>query len=1090
MKKFFRKNFLPSLLSVCVIFSGVFCTSGAYAYDGSLKNYIIITDVPALLSPDVPAFFSEGDAFKQEYREELLSYQNGIIDEIISGRLDLMGMGEEEKRPFSYHFTDVLSGFTLEMTEDEAKKAEAIEGVRLVAQDITIAVLDDTIVSQSTSDASSDASSDELSAAIAYSKLNAGNLIGVPKARELGYNGEGRVVAVIDSSIQPLHPYLKLSGTTVPRHTEETINSIINTGILNVKSSSGVYRTSKVPFAYDYCYNKAEISSASDHGLHVSGIIAGNSLNFASAEDTGLIDGVAPEAQIVFMGIFNTSGSASLSTFMAALDDASKLGADAVNMSIGIPGASENYSEGANGILKEMAKNINSGGISLIYSAGNDGHEAALSTSVSDYSIADNSLFPSVMRIGSVQSEFAYLYCLTDDKGNEYPCEQIGKSRELSLTDIVILSDASAESLLLAQGKTAVITLPDKALGTLSLGTVAKNASAAGVKAVAFINNINQIQSGTVSNEIPLFYIPQSAGEKLKQTAEKLSFTPQRKVQRIHSAPVASGFSSFGVSDNLDITIDFSAPGGHILSSRGLSASNMGYGNMSGTSMATPFLTGAISLLYERIEKDFPAYEKGEKTLLARQLLSSTADNVYEENGALSSVRQVGSGLVQFDKALITNAVLTSADSSEYPSVSLGDNLGKSFDVSFKVKNLSSEALSFPSLTVELASEGYKYYEQRKDYAYSGMQKLECEVSPNGAISIEGNEEKIITLTITPDADTLSELDTVMRNGYFIDGKITLSGSEENCDLTIPFTGFRKSWLSQRIIPTSALLKSTYLLSIASDGRYSYCFPEEKDGKLVLYMSDTPDPAFLSGTAYIVTKPQRNAYASLKSALGALSADVFFPKGYELVLPLSSFEDVSKSSDGLKLQMRLPYRDLQSYTQTSQFNFEKDNEAPTFSLEYSSGTVKVTASDNQKVTTVSAIGKDLLGKTKTVAKELDASWGTAELDISSLSDVDFYVSDNAFNTTHLACGLYFENENDALWLKNINKTSCEGNVFIASYEKIHGKKVLKKIEKLQEKILLEPFAVKEIDKGSFENENCTVFFWDVENGFVPLAKFQ
>ncbi len=1084
MKKLLSRKIWASVLTFCVILSGVFCPKPSYAYDGSLKNYIILTDVPSLLSPERPAFFSRGEGFEEQYRNELISYQNSIIDEIISKRFSLSGFGDEPQRPFSYHFTDVLSGFTLEMTEDEAQKAQLIDGVSLVAEDTIIATLNEGESTEVTSDngVSSDIGGEKES----YAKLNAGNMIGVPEARALGYSGEGRVIAVIDSSIQPLHPYLKLSDTTQPRYTQEDINAIINSGILNVKSPSGVYRTEKVPFAYDYCYNKAEISSKSDHGLHVSGIVAGNGYQFNTDADKGLIEGVAPEAQIIFMGIFNTSGGAALSTLCAALDDASKLGVDAVNMSIGVPSMSENYKLGEYAVLKEIAKNANANGISLIYAAGNDGHEGALLTTEPDYNIADNSLFPSVMRVGSVQNEYAYFNYVEDENGNKYPCEQVGKDVSFDLTDLVILTDTSSQTLSGAKDKVAVVTVPDITKGKMSLSQVAKSGYEKGVKAFVFINNINQILDGTASINIPVLYMPKAFGEELKEKAAKLKFSPERMVQRIHASSPASHFSSFGVTDNLDISIDFSAPGGHIFSS----APSSGMGNKSGTSMSAPFLTGAISLLYERIESEFSSYKGADKTLLARQLLSSTAKNVYEENGALSSVRQVGSGLVQINKALITNVVLTSVGSLEYPSINLGDNLDESFNVSFKVKNLSSSPVSFGNVSAELSCEDYITKEGTSLNYYNGMKKLSAQVSPYGKIDLSGGEEKIVTLTVTPDKNTLSELDKVMTNGYFIDGKISLSDSDENCDVTIPFTGFRKSWAMQKVLTPSDVTDSTYLLAMSSNGTYSYCFPEYKDGKYIIKMSDTPSENLFSGNSYIVTVPERNAYLTLKGSFGVLSEEMFALKKKEFVLPLSSFKEVSESTDAISLEMRLPYGDSASHTQIVELLFEKDNSAPVVSIEDSQGMAVVTAEDDTLVTTITAKGKNALGKETLITKELDKSGGNVTLDVSALSDVDFYVYDKGFNCTFISHGLYFEKTFDKVFLKNINKTSCEGNVFIASYKETDGKKTLNKIEKLSEKISLLPYGEKEIDISSFIGESYTIFYWDVEKGYVPLAKFQ
>ena len=66
------------------------------------------------------------------------------------------------------------------------------------------------------------------------------------------------------------------------------------------------------------------------HGVHVAGTVAGN-----NGDD---FKGVAPNAQLMIMKIFeDNSGSTSDDIILAGVDDAVKLGADSINMSLGSP---------------------------------------------------------------------------------------------------------------------------------------------------------------------------------------------------------------------------------------------------------------------------------------------------------------------------------------------------------------------------------------------------------------------------------------------------------------------------------------------------------------------------------------------------------------------------------------------------------------------------------------------------------------------------------------------------------------------------------------------------------------------------------
>ena len=84
--------------------------------------------------------------------------------------------------------------------------------------------------------------------------------------------------------------------------------------------------------------------------------------------------GVAPEAQIFNMKVFNTSGGASYDDVLAALDDCIALDVDAVNMSLGSPcGFIEYESQDAWTMnLVQVFNRVGESGISMAVAVGND----------------------------------------------------------------------------------------------------------------------------------------------------------------------------------------------------------------------------------------------------------------------------------------------------------------------------------------------------------------------------------------------------------------------------------------------------------------------------------------------------------------------------------------------------------------------------------------------------------------------------------------------------------------------------------------------------------------------------------------------
>ena len=110
----------------------------------------------------------------------------------------------------------------------------------------------------------------------------------------------------------------------------------LSCGVSNVDD---VYINEKAPFGYDYAGGDPNAEAVGQsHGVHVAGTVAGN-----NGDD---FKGVAPNAQLMIMKIFeDNSGSTSDDIILAGVDDAVKLGADSINMSLGSPAGFTEYGD-------------------------------------------------------------------------------------------------------------------------------------------------------------------------------------------------------------------------------------------------------------------------------------------------------------------------------------------------------------------------------------------------------------------------------------------------------------------------------------------------------------------------------------------------------------------------------------------------------------------------------------------------------------------------------------------------------------------------------------------------------------------------
>lgn len=184
-----------------------------------------------------------------------------------------------------------------------------------------------------------------------------------------GYKGEGALVAVADSSFNVNHAVFKLSDETSARYDKTDIESIINGYNLQAEklypavTADKVYKSAKVPFAFDYAGNDDNVKSSQFHGNGVASVIGGNS---------DKMKGVLPETQLALMKVATDSGSIYASSIVSAFEDAAILGVDAINLSIG---SSAGFSSGdLEGIdFGAIITNMRNRGIFVACSCGNDG---------------------------------------------------------------------------------------------------------------------------------------------------------------------------------------------------------------------------------------------------------------------------------------------------------------------------------------------------------------------------------------------------------------------------------------------------------------------------------------------------------------------------------------------------------------------------------------------------------------------------------------------------------------------------------------------------------------------------------------------
>ena len=235
--------------------------------------------------------------------------------------------------------------------------------------------------------------------------LVSANMTGAVQVWESGYTGAGTRVAIIDTGLDTDHQSFdpgalvhalaedaQLAGMSYEEYLahvdvldeDELAEKLpqLNVAERNPElTAEDLYLNEKLPFGYNYIDTNYFVNHDHDtqggHGSHVAGIAAANDYiknadgSFSPALDTAKMQGVAPDAQILTMKVFGNYGGAYDSDYMAAIEDAIVLGADAVNLSLGSanPGATHPSSEAYQAIMD----NLTDSGVVVCISAGNSG---------------------------------------------------------------------------------------------------------------------------------------------------------------------------------------------------------------------------------------------------------------------------------------------------------------------------------------------------------------------------------------------------------------------------------------------------------------------------------------------------------------------------------------------------------------------------------------------------------------------------------------------------------------------------------------------------------------------------------------------
>lgn len=725
--------------------------------------------------------------------------------------------GMEQKMSFdvAYEFTALLNGFSCDVAYGKLEDIAAIEGVSAV------------YIANSYAEPTLEAPKNIIS----------GMMTGNAQSNSAGFNGEGMVIAVLDTGLRATHEAFQV-------YENMPLTETITEADLVKAVAPGQYLSAKVPFAYDYADKDNDVADNNGHGTHVSG----TALGYAETEEGVIImTGGAPAAQLLSMKIFKDKGRGTSSDiYFYALEDAYRLGADVVNMSIGAQNGFTYDDALETEVFGNIYKRMEAAGIVMCVSAGNEYSMAYYSsldgiyTDYADYGVVGSpSTYEGNLSIASVNN-FAYPDFVLTFRGENLTYIDSCTDKEHGWLDnfaetspeVVVLKTVKEDGTVdIANGYASDyegIDVTDKiavvSRGDITFQEKADFAAAAGAVGLIVCNN----DETRISMSIDPFPIPAVSvmidAREIFLAAEEgdTLYTPAEKTYVENpEGYLMSEFSNWGTSPMLTLDPTITSVGGAVLSS--VPTGDSDYEIYSGTSMAAPNAAGTFACVLQMLKEEgyylgedgewYPC-DKVQRMQRAVALMESTGIILNDADGYIYSVRKQGAGLAN------SNYSISSYLNAGYianPIQELGDD---------------KEKTGVYTMTLNLVNEGYGDVVYNNldayvlyDYAVSvGNGRYENTLTSDYlndyadiSFTVDGEEVEEITLyagsslevvvTITLNDTAKAYLDKVFPNGTFVEGYVSFAAVtdeeaiEEETHAT--FLAFYGDWLQGPVMESA-----------------------------------------------------------------------------------------------------------------------------------------------------------------------------------------------------------------------------------------------------------------------------------------------
>jgi minor extracellular serine protease Vpr len=583
---------------------------------------------------------------------------------------------------------------------------------------------------------------------------------------ELGLTGEGVKVAIMDTGIDVEHPAFGGSGVAL--------------------SGTGSFPTARITHGWDFVgddfnadptaagYNPTPTPDANPddcngHGSHVAGIVGAN-------DPTNGLKGVAPGVTFGAYRVFGCEGSTTAEIMIAAMERALADGMDVLNMSIGSSFQWPQYP------TAQAADRLVNKGMVVVTSTGNSGANGLYSASapgvgskvIATASFDNSHQFVPYFTVNG--RDVGYLtMTFSPDAPTSGTEEIVWLGRGCVDADTTIPGNQTDPYLGDPNGKVALVER-----GACSFAEKAARAIDAGATAVVIQNNATGIFAGTLgaplANPRPVVGISQEDGLFLRAQATPvmLTWTDQQASFLSPTGGLISSFSSYGMSPDLTLKPDIGAPGGNIFSA--IPLENGGYGNNSGTSMASPHVTGGVALLLQARPKT--------SSQVVRAILQNSADpKNWSGNpalGFLDMVHRQGAGMVDVDDAILATTRI------EPSKLSLGESQAGPATRALTIRNDGNTPVTYDLGHTAALSTGPNTFTVGASTGFASV----AFSAPSVTVPAKGSATVNVTITANPGLPDFSQY-----GGY-----LTFTPRDGGQVYRVPYAGLKGDYQSKAVL--------------------------------------------------------------------------------------------------------------------------------------------------------------------------------------------------------------------------------------------------------------------------------------------------